>query len=112
MVYEQIKLKRDGKPALRFRGELLAEVRSIPDSAAGGAYSGEPGRWLELALYRTSGGNYVCQRVGRTRWVGEHDRFEAQLCRSPDEVFQFFGYGWLSQDLYQAVGLEPVEDVE
>ncbi len=71
---------------LRFTGVLLAE-----------AGSDAPGkmRWIELALYKTTGGNYVVERVGRTDYVTnpdtgkpEYDLFFGQVCDTADAVIE------------------------
>ena len=48
---------RDNKRTLKFDGVLLAFSTSF-----------RPGvkRWIEFALYKTDGGNYVLSRVGET----------------------------------------------
>ncbi len=103
-------LQRDGAPPLRFKGELLAETSSSPDRGRGD-WSGATGRWTELRLYRTQGGKYVCQRIGRAQWQGERDTHEAVVCETENEVMEFFGWGWLAKDLYAKAELDAAEEV-
>ena len=86
----EVIVQRDGDLDLRFCGERIAHVSSS-DNGARQDYSGDTGRWCELTLYRTAGGKYICQQVGRTRWLGEQDRHSGQVCATEAEVIAFFG---------------------
>jgi hypothetical protein len=90
---------RDGERDIIFTGEVIATAKSSPNTAAGN-YSRSTGRWSELTLYRTQGGKYVCQEIGRTQWQGEHDRYRGAVCEDADCVCEFFGQGWLAKELY------------
>jgi hypothetical protein len=68
---EQFTIHRDAEPDLSFTGELVAEASTSPDQAMPN-YSEQTGRWTELALYRTQGGKFICSRIERTQWQGEH----------------------------------------
>lgn len=109
---EKITISRDNEPSLRFSGELVASTSSSADKAMGSSYSGQAGRWTELKLYKTVGGKYVCQSVGRTCWEGERDRYSAAVCDDIAGVIEFFGHRWLAQDLYAEAGIEDVQDIE
>lgn len=95
------RLKRDDAPDIRFTGEKIAGVSSDESS----------GRWTELNLYRTTTGTYICERIGRTVWDGEHDRHDVEASSTELGVQEFFGSGWLSKDLYEAAGIDHVEDI-
>ena len=110
-VPEAFVVRRDGAANLQFRGELVAEASSSPDRARSG-FSGNTGRWTELALYRTVGGNYVCSQIGRTQWQGEHDRRDAVVCADAVSVVEYFGHGWLAKELYAAAGIEDAETID
>lgn len=92
-------------PDIRFAGEKIAEVSSSKhrDSEF---YSGKTGRWTELLLYKTKGGKFVCQQVGRTEWAGEYDRHSAEVCATLDDVKKFFGFGWLAKRLYRMAQID------
>ena len=102
----------DNQPNIRFTGELVASASSSEDRASGSRWSGDTGRWTELELYKTKGGKYVCQQIGRTRWQGERTRYSGKVCETLDEVFDFFGHRWLAKDLYDDAGLDATIDIE
>ena len=101
-------LGRDGKPSLKFKGELIASVESSADRAHPD-YSGTTGRWSELDLYRTETGQYVAARVDNTLWQGDHNLYSAEVCSSESEVIEFFGQGRLAQTLYAEAEIDNVE---
>lgn len=104
-------VERDNDSDIKFRGELIASESSSNNNASS-YYSGSPGRWTTLALYRTAGGRYVCEQVGHTQWQGEHDRRSGAVCETVDEVIEFFGHGWLAKQLYAEAGIEDALIVE
>lgn len=65
-----------------------------------------------LALYKTEGGKFICERIDRTRWQGERDSHAAKVCTSDAEVFDFFGHSWLAKDLYSEAGLDAAERID
>lgn len=105
-------LEIDNAPNIRFTGELLAEASSTDNQAMGSSYSGQTGRWTELAIYKTKGGKYICHQVGRTRWQGERDRFSGKVCETLEEVIEFFGHRWLAKELYEDAGICDAINVE
>jgi hypothetical protein len=104
-------IKRDNERDLVFTGEQIASVSSTPNNASS-SYSGSTGRWTELRLYRTKGGKYVCQSIGRTQWEGEHDRHGAVVCETAEAVCEFFGSSWLAKELYENAGIDCAERVD
>ncbi len=102
----------DDGPALTFTGHLVAKTESHDNQARGGMWSGMTGRWHELELYRTAGGKFVCSRIGRTRWQGQRDHYEALAADSEAEVIAFFGHGWLAKALYEDAGIDAAVSVE
>jgi hypothetical protein len=111
MVDEKVVVRRDGKPDLRFQGELLASASSSDDRQSS-SYSGELGRWVELQLWQTRGGKYVCQEIRWTRWQGEEDRYQAEVCTDAKSMAEFFGHSWLAKLIYARTGLDALEDVD
>lgn len=109
---ENFEIVRDNDTTLAFDGELLAKVSSNPNIAYGNSYSGEVGRWQILALYKTQGGKFICERINRTQWQGERDSHAAKVCTSNKEVIEFFGHSWLAKDLYSEAGLDAAERIE
>ena len=108
---ETFTLDIDNAPSVRFTGELVASASS-DDQAIGGSYSGQTGRWTELALYKTKGGKIICHQVGRTRWQGERDRFSGKVCETLSEVKRFFGRRWLAKELYAEASIDDAVEVE
>lgn len=102
---------RDNAPDLIFTGEVIASASSSPETARSD-YSGSTGRWTELCLYRTKGGKYVCETIGRTQWQGEHDRHSAAVCETPEAVCEFFGSSWLAKELYASTDIDCAERVD
>jgi len=75
-------IQRDNDKNLRFTGELIASKSSSGDKQSSDS-SGKTGRWTELNIYRTAGGNYICEQIGHSKWVGEHERRKAGVCKTP-----------------------------
>jgi hypothetical protein len=103
----------DNAPNLRLTGELVASTTttSTDYQAVGSNYSGQKGRWTELALYKTKGGKLICHQVDRTRWQGERDRFRGKICETLEDVKEFFGRRWLA-DMPRVVRLFARLDVQ
>lgn len=105
-------LEVDNAPNIRFTGELVASASSSDDRAVGRSYSGQTGRWTELALYRTKGEKLICHQIEHTRWSGERDRFSGKVCTTPVEVKEFFGHHWLAKELYTESNIDDAVEVE
>lgn len=104
-------LRVSGGPNLRFVGALIAQTSSSKERGAD-TFSGEAGRWTELCLYKTKGGQYVAQKIKRTEWDGDYDRHSAQACATAEDVKSFLGYGWLAKQLYDLAGIDAAIDVD
>ncbi|PCS21917.1 hypothetical protein [Candidatus Enterovibrio escicola] len=89
---ETFTLDIDNAPNVRFTGELVANVACSDNQAIGSSYNGPTGRWIELSLYKTKGGKFICHQVGRTRRKDERDRFSGKVCETLEEVKEFFGH--------------------
>lgn len=109
---ETFTLEIDNAPSIRFTGKLVASVASSNNQAMGSDYSGKPGRWTELALYKTKGGRFICQQVGRSIWQGERDRFSGKVCETLAEVKEFFGHRYLAKELYAKASIDDTVEVE
>jgi len=95
-------LTLDDAPDLVFSGELLARVTSSPEPRADN-FSRHLGRWIELALYRTAGGSYVCHEIRCSRRSGEQDRrCRAGTAATESAVVAFFKQTALAKRLYAA----------
>jgi hypothetical protein len=54
---------RDGRRVITFQGELVASASSANPSSKG--------RWTELRVYRSKGGSWIVEKVGRSTVVHE-----------------------------------------
>src|SRR5215216_4249031 len=70
LCMKEIFVRVDNGPDITFFGELIGSAASSDNRACRRSFSGNTGRWTELFIYKTAGGNYVCSRVERTRWTG------------------------------------------
>lgn len=109
---EVFQLKIDNAPNIRFSGELMATAANSDNKAMGIEYSGQTGRWTELALYKTKGNKFICYRVERTRWMGQRDGYFGKVCETVEDVKEFFGHGWLAKELYYEAEIEYVDEVD
>jgi hypothetical protein len=108
---EQFEIERTDSKTLRFTGELIAKAATSPDRAHGMYWSGSPGRWQELALYRTQAGQWIAHRADLSQWDGERGHSEAAVCADLADVERFLGHGRLAQYLYHGAGIDTAEDV-
>lgn len=83
-----ITLERTGKRPLRFTGVAIWEWRSSPDRASV-HYSGSPGRWRRITVYRTRDGRAVVHDQHRTNWQGEQDQADAAVFASLEAVLDY-----------------------
>lgn len=100
-----IVVTRDGDKDLAFEGKLIAEESSFRRGS-------NDTNWTEINLYRTSGGKYVAEEIGRTRRMNQHDRHAATVCDTEAEVIKALGTGWLAKEIYESAGIACVERVE
>lgn len=98
-----ITVERDNAPALRFSGEEIASVSSKASDSS---------RWTVLKLFRTAGGKYICQSIGKTYWEKETDRYSGDVADDEAGVIAFFGQGRLAKELYDDAGIDNAQDVE
>ena len=103
-------LARDNQPGVKFRGRLLHRVCSDGNSGSHN-YGGAVGRSTDHALYETQAGDYVCQTIHRTQWQGEQNSHQVLVCRTVDEVIEFFGQDWLAKQLFDAMGFDNAVEI-
>jgi len=108
---DTITVQRDNDLDIKFTGERIAAVSSS-DNNARSDFSGNTGRWADLALYRTQGGKLICEQIGHTRWQGEHTRHSGAVCETEAQVIEFFGTGWLSKKLYDDADIDAAVEIE
>jgi hypothetical protein len=80
---------------ITFEGEELTALRRETGT----------GHHTLMEIYKTSGGNYACSKIYETQWQGEQDKHLAKICKTEQEVIEFFGLGRLAKDLYEEVGI-------
>lgn len=100
--FEQITVQRDGDRDIRFVGKLLASAKGKTDD-------GGP---IELELYTTKGGKFVCQRI-KWWWTNNGRTFEydAAVCDSKEHAIDFFEQSAVAKELYEDAGWDVVEEV-
>lgn len=98
---------RDGSRLLTFEGELLGSISSRRDDP----------RWTEMAVYRTVGGSYVLEKVGRSvlthmpgcpEIIGNIPRFQA--AHPGDDPDDGYVYHHCVPDIYDFTQLLVEED--
>lgn len=104
-------IKNDNGPDIKISGEMIGYA-ATSDNSAHTKFSGSPGRWTELMLYRTVDGKYVAANVEHSNWDGERDMHNAVVCEDHDQIVEFFGHSPLSSDLYADAGINPSETVD
>jgi plasmid replication initiation protein len=93
---------------VRFEGTKLADVSSRSNSG---------GRWTEITIFRTKGGRWIAQIVGRTQWQGEHDRHAVKIVETEAELVEalrdeYEGHlGWLAKEALEAAGIDTAEEI-
>lgn len=93
-------VKRSDEPTLSFYGWSVADVSS---------QRGKAQRWVELRLYRTLEGRWVCEELRVSKKKGETDIPRVDVVDTDRDVVGFFGDGQLSQDIYMQAGIVTVE---
>jgi hypothetical protein len=111
--FEEITIYRDGAKNIKSTSAaLVASVESSSNQAMGRMYSGSVGRFAQLAIYQTARGVYLCEKIERTQWQGEKNRFYGAVCKTASEIIEFFGQGWLAHELYDLADIENAETID
>jgi hypothetical protein len=111
LIPRDFRLPVDDAPDLVFRGVLVARVTSSPQPRTYN-FSRHAGRWVELALYRTEGGTYVCHETRRSVRSGERERRDrAKAVGTDGAVIAFFKQTMLAKRLYAEAGITKVRRV-
>ena len=103
-IMETYTIERTDARPLRFKGELLAEASSYRHD--------NNTRWTELALYKTSGGKYICEVRARTIWQGERDFIRADAVADEAAVVDYFEPSWVARMLFDAAGIDDAVEVD
>jgi hypothetical protein len=108
---EQFTVHRTNARALKFAGVLIGSARTSPNRAYPN-YSGSPGNWKSLTLYRTEGGKYICSRINYTQWQGEQNHYAAAVCESIADAIKWFGESDLANELFADAGIDTAETID
>jgi hypothetical protein len=90
------KLTSDLSRDITFTGEELANIRRETGT----------GTFTRMQVFKTSGGNYACSKVYETQWQGCSDKHLAKICRTEEEVIEFYGLGDQAKDLYALLKID------
>lgn len=94
---QQFKLQDNKGQDYVFTGKEVAHVSTLRPQ------TGQE-RWTELKVFLTKGGNYVCQKLGKTEIPGEieYSKIEEMLGgEAPDRIFKFFGASYICRQVYE-----------
>ena len=92
----------NGRPAVRFTGELLATVSS---KRKGAKY------WTELEAYYTRGGKWIVASIGAVdpdNDEGLTRHVDVFVFEDSDQLTRKIGHGRLSSKLYNKLGFDEV----
>lgn len=91
---------------------MSKELEGVCIAYADSKETGLEPRWLELRLYKTKEGKFLCERKEISTVQGESTRESSKHASNEKEVIEFFGHGWVSKALYAEAGIEDVEVIE
>lgn len=98
-MHHEIEIEVTNDLNIRFQGVILGMATSKKKMEGGHQ------RWTELILYQSDDGRYVCQKIGRTTFPGEHHIFDHLVCETVEEVQGYFGFRWLAKEVYRQADL-------
>lgn len=104
-------VERDNNRPLRFTGTRIGYAYSTADRGRED-FSGETGISQVLKLFINKRGDYVASSAWLTQWQGQRDRHDAIVTRDREDVFEFFGFGWLAMELYASAEWDIAEDLD
>lgn len=103
-------ISRDGDRALRFTGELIGEG----ETGSGGQGRHDWTRGVRIRIFRTNGGKYIIHHHTWSRWIGEGNHNDVQVCDTVDEILDAFrdDWGYMSPaavEAWEDAGFPPEE---
>jgi hypothetical protein len=98
----QQRIQIDKGPLIIFSGELISKTWSSGDNSIPQEFSGKPGHFTELYLYKTISGRYVYIQDDccNGKWITY-----GEVCDTFDELRCSLGCGWLANELFENAGL-------
>lgn len=94
---EEYSIEVDDEPNIKFRGWLIAKSNY---------YITNYWRGIVYRLYKTLGGKFVCQESIWSCHENERDGENAKVCKTKDEVIEFFGLNDSVKNIYRKAGIE------
>lgn len=91
-------------PDVKFSGKLTAHVCTSPEQNDPD-FSGTVGVWSVYAVYTTTRGETVAERMEGTQWDGDETRTYTKVYQSTDELVAFIGDNKLARKLYRRMGV-------
>lgn len=98
---QQFKLRDNKGRDYVFVGEEVAHVSTLRPQ------TGQE-RWTELKVFKTKGGNFVCQKLGKTQVPGEieYSTIEEMMANvAESRIFKFFGASYICREVYEQLRL-------
>lgn len=92
-------------PDIRFTGKLLARVHDSDTN-----FNSLTEKWTKMSLYKTKGNKFICYHVIKS-WAYEY-YCSGLVCETIEDVKEFFGQGWLAEELYYEAEIEHVVEVD
>ncbi len=104
-------IENEGKKDYKFMGEVLAEVRTYPDTSADRFYSGSNTSYQELTLYKTSKNNYIGVKDDCSMYIGDKTQRTTAILKNKNDIIDFFGQSFLAHQLYHEAEIDNTEEV-
>jgi hypothetical protein len=86
--------------------DLSRNITFIGEELASNRRETGTGHFTRMKVFKTSGGNWACSKVYETQWQGESDQHLATICKTVEEVIEFYGLGDQAKDLYSDLKIE------
>lgn len=87
------------RPAVEFSGTLVAQASTDRP---------EVNHWTEVSVYRTEGGSYVLEQIGKTRIPGQKDFVDVFIFGSIEDLQAHMGDTRLAVDVYAQMGIDTI----
>jgi EXLDI family protein len=91
---DEFELKRTDTKNLSFKGWKLSSSSTWREGDS---------RWMEFALYKTTGGRFVVHASRMTAWQGERDFYEAFVAKTIPDVLQKVADDYFSGEMSDAL---------
>ena len=65
-----------------------------------------------MVLYQTAGNSFICHKIEFTQWMNEKNYHTGKVCKTTEEIIDFFGFSRLAKDLYAEAKIDEAIVVE